>query len=403
MTGTVVVVAKAPRPGWAKTRLVPPLDAEDAADVARALLLDTVTSVLGEGHRALLLCPSDEDARVLRGLVAGVDAVVQRGRGLADALRLAIADATRGGEPCLVVSSDLPGLPPGALAAAREALGDADVVLGPASDGGYWLIGMREPHEAPFRAIPWSTPACLAVTLARCAEAGLRVAQLEPWTDVDTAVDLADVAAGDGAGPRTRAVLDHLARRGVLGPPRPFRVVRSTLVEATPWRSVLRDEVVDPAGGRRSYLYMAVPRAVFIVPVTPAGEIVLVGQYRHPVRDRTLEVPAGSVDEGESPEAAARRELAEETGGRSDRWTHLGTFFSSSAHLSLRSDAYLARDVRLGTPSRHAEEQLDVVLLPVGDVLRRARAGGFPEGQTALALLLAAPLLENPTAPRSVP
>ena len=78
-----------------------------------------------------------------------------------------------------IISSDIPGLPAGSLASALEALdGGADVVLGPAMDGGYWLVAMRESHAAPFRDIPWSTPAVWAVTLRRCREAGLRVHEL---------------------------------------------------------------------------------------------------------------------------------------------------------------------------------------------------------------------------------
>jgi ADP-ribose pyrophosphatase len=123
----------------------------------------------------------------------------------------------------------------------------------------------------------------------------------------------------------------------------------------------------------------------------------LVRQYRHPVRDWTLEVPAGSVEEGESALQAAQRELLEEVGGRSSSWQHLSTFYSSSAHLSLRSDAFLANDVELSSPTADEEERLVTVRLPLQEALARARSGSFAEGQTALAILLAAPFLERVT------
>jgi ADP-ribose diphosphatase len=141
---------------------------------------------------------------------------------------------------------------------------------------------------------------------------------------------------------------------------------------------------------------------VFCVAVTDDGDLVFVRQYRHPVRDWTIEVPAGSVADGETPLEAARRELLEETGGVARDWRHLATFFPSTGHLSLRADAFLAQGVVLGEPGPEAGEDVVVVRMPVASGLALARAGGFPEGQTALALLLAAPHLERAGAARSV-
>jgi ADP-ribose pyrophosphatase len=138
-----------------------------------------------------------------------------------------------------------------------------------------------------------------------------------------------------------------------------------------------------------------VPRAVFVVAVTDQGDVLLVRQYRHPVRDWTLEVPAGSVHDGETPLEAAARELAEEAGGRARDWRHLTTFYSSSAHLSLRSDVFLATGVEVGDAAPDTDERLELVLLPLAEVLDRAAAGAFAEGQTALAILLAAPHLNG--------
>ncbi len=390
---TVLIVAKAPVVGRSKTRLVPPLTAEQAAGLHEALLLDTVASCRRECGDVRFLHASPDDDAGLRAVASDVTRVLQRGRGLADALRHGLADHLGRGA-CAAVSSDVPGLPAGAVTRAFAALAEgADVVLGPAADGGYWLIALREPHDALFRDIPWSTPAVLEATRSRCAEHGLSVVELERWRDVDTLVDLAALASGQEAvpGSRTAAFLGTLD--GIVPPPLGLEISGSELLHGSAWRVVIRDRLAG--GGRETeYTYLGVPRAVFVAAVTRDDELLLVRQYRHPVRDWTLEVPAGSVAEGESPLETANRELREETGATSRNWTHLSTFFSSSGHLSLRSDAYLAEDVVLGERTPDGDEPLTAVRMPVGEAVALARAGGFAEGQTALTILLAAERLE---------
>jgi uncharacterized protein len=393
----VLIVAKAPIPGRAKTRLVPPLAPEQAAALQEALLLDTLAACRAEAPDTAILYADPSDARALARL-AGPDVplVLQEGRGLGDALRLGMARGLTGG-PTALVSSDIPGLPRGALSRAFSLLEEesCDVVLGPALDGGYWLIAMREPSDAPFEAIPWSTPAAYAVTVQRCEAAGLEVATIDSWRDVDTPVDLAFLLrdADQLAAPRTIQALRALALDGAVPDPPALRLAASRLVLGSPWRTVVEDRLAGGQDRVASYAYLAVPRAVFVVPVTDAGEIVFVRQYRHPVRDWTLEVPAGSVEDGETPLQAAERELAEEVGGRAQEWHHLTTFYSSSAHLSLRSDAFLATGVVLDRPRPGEEEDIVVVRVMIEEAIRFVRAGELLEGQTALALLLAAPNL----------
>jgi rSAM/selenodomain-associated transferase 1 len=394
MSRSVLIVAKAPVPGRAKTRLVPPLTAEQAAALQEALLLDTVEACRAEAPETALLHADPSEAPALAQLVGpDVPLVLQEGRGLGDALRLGMARRLADG-PTALVSSDIPGLPPGSVTRAFTLLETegCDVVLGPALDGGYWLIAMRSPSDAPFDAIPWSTPAACAVTVERCREAGLAVATIETWRDVDTPVDLAFLLrdVDDLPAPRTIRALRTLVLDGAVPDPPAIRLDASRLVLGSPWRAVIEDRLAGDRGRVSTYSYLAVPRAVFVVPVTDAGEIVFVRQYRHPVRDWTLEVPAGSVEEGETPLQAAERELAEEVGGRAREWRRLTTFYSSSAHLSLRSDVFLATGVVLGTPQPGEDENVVVVRMPVEAALARARAGEFVEGQTALALLLSA-------------
>ncbi len=391
MKRTVLVVVRPGTPGRGHSRLVPPLTVEQAAAIQEALLLDTLAGCRAEFPDAALLYADPEEAAELRRL-AGPDVplLLQEGRGLADALRLGAARHGVEG-PVALVFSDIPGIPPGSLARAFALLEeDADVVLGPGLGGGYWLVAMREYSDAPFRSIPWSTPAVHAVTLRRCEQAGLRVAELDPWRDVDTPVDLAFLlaAADELPAPRTVALLRGLA--GVVGEPPSLRLDSSQLVTGSPWRAVIEDRLLTDDGRYTGYTYFAVPRAVFVVPVTDSGELVLVRRYRHPVRDWTLETPAGSVEDGETPIEAAERGLAEEVGGDARAWRHLTTFYSSSAHVSLRSEAFLATGVVLGRARPEQDEDVSVVILPVAEALERARAGALRDGQTALAVLLAA-------------
>jgi rSAM/selenodomain-associated transferase 1 len=388
--GTALVIAKAPHPGRVKTRLVPRLDPAQAARLHEALLLDTLDGCRREA-RAGVLHPAGEAEAIAACVGASVPLVAQRGSGLAAALEGALAAATDE-EPVAVVSSDVPGVPVGALRRTFGALrAGADVVLGPAADGGYWLIATRAPQRAPFVDVPWSTPAVLGVTIARCEAAGLRVALVDAWRDLDTAVDL-DFAAAEveaAIAPRTATLFAELRAAGAVGAPPRLRLAASDVLRATPWRTVVEDALERADGGRTGYAYLAVPRAVFVVPVTDAGEVALVRQYRHPVRDWTLEVPAGGVAEGEEPRDAAVRELREEVGGAARELVHLTTFYSSSAHLSLRSDVYLAIGVALGEPEPDPDEDLRVVRMSFAEAVALARRGRLTEGQTALAILLA--------------
>jgi ADP-ribose pyrophosphatase len=224
----------------------------------------------------------------------------------------------------------------------------------------------------------------------------MRVERLGLWRRVQSTSDLASLHADELAGaPRTARLLEALRSAGLVPAPPP-RLESSALVAETPWRTLLEDRLVDGDGRQRSYTYLAAPPAVFCVAVTDERELVLVRQYRHPVRDWTLEVPAGAVADGETPLDAARRELREETGGVARSWRHLASFLPSAGHLGVQADAFLAGGVVLGEPDPEAGEEVEVVRMPVPEALALARAGGFTEAQTALSLLLAAPLLERP-------
>jgi len=202
-------MAKTPRPGQVKTRLVPPLSADEATALNAAFLGDitaTITSLGGSPAIAAFVAyaPAGDEAwfdgmlapgtalLLADGSLPAPPGVSGIGRALLHATRALLA---RGYDAVCLVNSDSPTLPAAILgdAVATLALG-RKVVLGPAEDGGYYLIGiptaLARRAEALFNDIPWSTPQVTAVTLARAALAGLEVAQLPPWYDVDDAPSL---------------------------------------------------------------------------------------------------------------------------------------------------------------------------------------------------------------------
>ncbi|SRR6266511_3175663 len=192
MRRALVIVAKAPRPGRAKTRLVPPLSPAEAAALSGAFLLDTIETGLSLAwERISLIHPAGQDdaARLSAFVPSAVTLCAQHGAGLGDALRGAFADHfAQGFERVVLIDSDSPTLPARLLDAACAGLADHDVTIGPTADGGYYLLGLRGRHDALFDEIGWSTPSVYRQTLRRAAV--LRVQTLPEWYDVDMPDDL---------------------------------------------------------------------------------------------------------------------------------------------------------------------------------------------------------------------
>ena len=215
----IIVMAKAPRAGEAKTRLAPPLTRAEAARLAACLFADTVAGALVVGAAvAVAYAPADgrpllEEAlgATLRGeTLGGVLWLEQRGEDLGERLAGVAGRAfAEGFGPLLIVGADSPTLPPSCLAAAfvMFARGRADVALGPTEDGGYYAVGMREPVAGLFDSVEWSTPRAYEQTARNAERRGLRVLELPPWYDVDTPEDLARLRAelDDDEGARRRA------------------------------------------------------------------------------------------------------------------------------------------------------------------------------------------------------
>jgi ADP-ribose pyrophosphatase len=161
-------------------------------------------------------------------------------------------------------------------------------------------------------------------------------------------------------------------------------------VHKDPWREIVTEQVRLHGGEERAYTYGRTTPAVWVVPLTVDLRIVLIRQYRHPVRDWCWEVPAGSIGP-DGARAGAERELREEIGGTCTDLFEVGGFYSSSAHIDLRATVFLATGVTLGATSHEETELIEVVALPAKEVFRRAHAGEINEGQSALAILLAEP------------
>jgi rSAM/selenodomain-associated transferase 1 len=206
---TLLVIAKEPVAGRVKTRLCPPCTPEQAARLARAALEDTLAAcdrAAGGARRVLVL-----SGRPGPWLPAGWEVIPQRGQGLAERLAAAFADA---GGPALLVGMDTPQVAPGVLADGLAALDRADAAFGPAVDGGYWAIGLREPDPAVFTRVPMSRVFTGAIQRARLAALGLRTVELPPLLDVDD-IAAARAVAASARGSRFASALALLEPRVV--------------------------------------------------------------------------------------------------------------------------------------------------------------------------------------------
>ncbi len=180
------------------------------------------------------------------------------------------------------------------------------------------------------------------------------------------------------------------------------------VVERYRGRSTVRIERVRTPDGEEVEREIVVhDDAVAIVPVTDDGRVVLLRQYRQALRAHLLEIPAGTLDvDGEGPEAAAHRELAEETGYAAGQLEHLATFDNSAGWTDERTHVYLAtRLAENGRPdgfeAEHEEADMELVLLDVRDAIADARAGRVTDAKTLVGLLLAEDRLPGTRFPRS--
>ncbi len=159
----------------------------------------------------------------------------------------------------------------------------------------------------------------------------------------------------------------------------------------------LREDEVELEGGKKiDYAYFERDQAVIIVPVTANGEIVMVKQYRYPVDEWCLEVPAGGTHDSceASLEDVVRKELREEVGGTATSLTYVDFFFSANSMTDEKCHVYLAEGVELVKEQKtEASESIKLQLMPVEKAMELARSGGVKTGPCALALLMCEPLI----------
>ncbi|HEX5405272.1 MAG TPA: DUF2064 domain-containing protein [Pseudonocardiaceae bacterium] len=198
----LLVVAKAPVAGLAKTRLTPPATPRAAAEIAAAALLDTLLAVRDTpGAIPLVAMTGDLSAAQrsgeLQDALAAMTVIPQRGNSFADRLANAHADAATRfpGRPVVQIGMDTPQVTPDLLAGVAPFLSGAPAVLGEAEDGGWWVLGLRDPsHAEALREVPMSRADTAAWTLKVLERRGLRVTDGPRLTDVDTMADAVTVA-----------------------------------------------------------------------------------------------------------------------------------------------------------------------------------------------------------------
>lgn len=197
----IAIMAKASRPGLTKTRLTPPLTPEEAALCNTAFLKDVSENLLRAGDAESIAAyvaygPSDADAFFRHTLPASVGLLEVWHADFDACLIKALAVLLARHSAACVLNSDSPTLPPAFLIEAARVLAAPGerIVLGPSTDGGYYLLGCKQLHLRLFEDIAWSTDAVAGETLERAAELGLAVHMLPAWYDVDDAASLRIVA-----------------------------------------------------------------------------------------------------------------------------------------------------------------------------------------------------------------
>ncbi|HSD22365.1 MAG TPA: TIGR04282 family arsenosugar biosynthesis glycosyltransferase [Anaeromyxobacter sp.] len=208
----LVVMAKAPREGHAKTRLDGAVPAGEIVRLSECLLRDTLALARSlDGVHVAVMCPR-EDLPELAATLPGVDVVGQDGAGLGAALTCVFRRFVEAGfSRVIAIDADSPHLPAAVLDAAFASLDGSDLVVGPTEDGGYYLVGASAAHPGLFDAAPLGTSSAFDALCESARSRGLSVAVARVWYDVDVAADLlrlaAELRAEPARAPRTAALL----------------------------------------------------------------------------------------------------------------------------------------------------------------------------------------------------
>ena len=186
----LIIFVKAPRVGAVKTRLAESIGAEAACAAYRQMAGVLVTQLSGEREVLLRFTPDDAGLEIQPWLRSGWRCSPQEAGDLGERLKRAFDDAFgEGATRVVIIGSDCPAITSDDIVAARQALETHDLVLGPARDGGYWLVGLRESQPALFDEMIWSTSTVLRDTLDRARRPGLQTHLRRELMDVDSAAE----------------------------------------------------------------------------------------------------------------------------------------------------------------------------------------------------------------------
>jgi ADP-ribose pyrophosphatase len=180
-------------------------------------------------------------------------------------------------------------------------------------------------------------------------------------------------------------------RRGYM----PFTLIKSeTLVKTRPF-DIRRDRVELPDGKSATLVIVDHPGAVTLLPVDSQGRVWFVRQYRHAIQEDLLELPAGTLEKGEDPEACARREVREETGMAAESLRKIGEFFLAPGYSSEFMRVYLATGLTPAPLQGDDDEFISVERIPLEQVFAMVERGQIKDAKTLAALQLARPYLSK--------
>ena len=151
---------------------------------------------------------------------------------------------------------------------------------------------------------------------------------------------------------------------------------------------LVRRRMVLPNGRRTRFDIVEHPGAVAIVPLFANGDVMLLRQYRPSIREELYEIPAGTLEPGETPLATARREIVEETGYRARRWRKLGMFYTAPGFCTEKMHLYVARDLSPASAEADPDEILRPVRMPLRKAAAMARRGKIRDAKSIAGLLI---------------